>query len=278
MAAPVKYADIGKSVSDLLTKDIPVNSVKLEANTQTVSGVKFTVSGSRANETGVASAELKAKYYDAANGITFTDSYDTSGALKASAELADAPVKGVRAVLDTTFSPSGKSPYGVKITAGYKREYINLNTTVDVLQGPNVAADLTFGNREFVFGALVNVREKTSYDLALGYAQPDYAVAFHARNQLQRFSVSYYHQVDARLSAGAVASYSLDGKDSVSVEAGTNYVLDKDSSVKARIDNNTRIGLGYTQRLRPGVKATFGTVIDPSKGTTQIGLNLNLDA
>jgi len=36
---PVKFSDIGKSVSDLLTKDIPVNSIKVEANTQTVSGV-----------------------------------------------------------------------------------------------------------------------------------------------------------------------------------------------------------------------------------------------
>ena len=39
MSVPTKYGDVGKSVSDLLSKDIPVNSVKVEANTQTVSGV-----------------------------------------------------------------------------------------------------------------------------------------------------------------------------------------------------------------------------------------------
>ena len=39
MSVPVKFSDIGKSVSDLLNKDIPVNTVKVEANTQTASGV-----------------------------------------------------------------------------------------------------------------------------------------------------------------------------------------------------------------------------------------------
>jgi hypothetical protein len=48
MAVPVKFSDIGKSVSDLLTKDIPYNAVKVEGNSQTVSGVvrAFVFSGS----------------------------------------------------------------------------------------------------------------------------------------------------------------------------------------------------------------------------------------
>ena len=211
-------------------------------------------------------------------GITFTDSYDTTGSLKASAEIADTPVVGLRAVLDSTFSPSGKAPYGVKLSGGYKRDYLNLNATADVLNLPNVSADLTVGTRDLVAGAQVSVRDKTTYDLVVSYAQPDYVVAVHARNQFQRVSVSYFHQVDAKLAVGALATYSVDGKDSHSVEAGAAYVLDKDASFKVRVDSAARVGLGYTQRLRPGVKATFGAAIDSGKGTTQLGLSLALDA
>ena len=211
-------------------------------------------------------------------GITFTDSYDTAGALKASAEISDVPFAGLRAVLDTTYSPSGKVPHGVKTTGGYKRDYLNLNATVDVLNGPAINADVTVGTRDLVFGASVGLKDKTTYDLVASYAQPDYVVAFHVRNQLSRATLSYFHQVDAKLSAGAAASYSLDGKDPITVEAGANYVLDKDASFKVKLDNSARIGLGYSQRLRPGVKATFGAVVDTTKGTTAVGLSLNLDA
>jgi voltage-dependent anion channel protein 2 len=211
-------------------------------------------------------------------GITFTDSYDTNGVLKASAELTDTPVSGLRAVLDASFSPSGKpATYGTKVSAGYKREYLNVNTTVDVLNLPNVSADVTVGTRDLVVGALFNVRDKTTYDLVLSYGQPDYVVALHARKQLSQLSLSYFHQVDNKLAAGAVATYGLDGKDT-KVEAGVSYALDKDASIKVRLDSNARLGFGYTQRLRPGIKATFGADVDSAKGTTQLGFNLNLDA
>lgn len=190
----------------------------------------------------------------------------------------DAPVKGLRAVLDTVFSPNGKSPYGVQVSGGYKREYLNANASVDVLQGPTISTDVTVGTRELAFGAAVSFKDKPSYTLALTYAQPDYVVAFHARNQLQKLSLSYFHQVDVKLAAGAVATYSLDGKEGVAIEAGASYIIDKDASVKVRVNNEAKIGLGYSQRLRPGVKSTVGAVIDTNKGTTQLGLSLNLDA
>jgi voltage-dependent anion channel protein 2 len=39
MATTVKYGDIGKSVGDLLGRDYPVGTVKLEVTTKTPNGV-----------------------------------------------------------------------------------------------------------------------------------------------------------------------------------------------------------------------------------------------
>ncbi len=42
-------------------------------------------------------------------------------------------------------------------------------------------------------------------------------------------------------------------------------VLDPASSIKAKISNAGVLALGYTQALRPGVKASFGLALDTQK-------------
>jgi voltage-dependent anion channel protein 2 len=64
---PPKYADIGKSTSDLLNKDFPVSVTKLEVKTTTSNGVSFTVAGSQDTKGAVAS-DLKCKFTDKAHG------------------------------------------------------------------------------------------------------------------------------------------------------------------------------------------------------------------
>jgi hypothetical protein len=51
----------------------------------------------------------------------------------------------------------------------------------------------------------------------------------------------------------------------VALEVGVKSYLDVSSFVKAKINNAGILGLGYTQALRPGVKASFGVAIDTQK-------------
>jgi voltage-dependent anion channel protein 2 len=51
----------------------------------------------------------------------------------------------------------------------------------------------------------------------------------------------------------------------VALEVGVKSYLDISSFVKAKINNAGILGLGYTQALRPGVKASFGVAVDTQK-------------
>jgi hypothetical protein len=79
------------------------------------------------------------------------------------------------------------------------------------------------------------------------------------------FSFSYFHKIQAGLQAGARCQWNKATDSSVSLEVGTKYVLDKDASVKAKINNIGVLGLGYTQMLREGVKVQLGGQFDTTR-------------
>lgn len=64
MSVPPKFADIGKSANDLLSKDYPIGVAKLEVKTTTANGVCFTVNGSEDTKTQTIVGDLKTKYVD----------------------------------------------------------------------------------------------------------------------------------------------------------------------------------------------------------------------
>ncbi|KAJ3316464.1 Mitochondrial porin, partial [Gonapodya sp. JEL0774] len=61
---PAHFGDVGKSVNDLLGKDYPTGSVRLEVKTTAENGVTFTVNGAKDNKSGAIGGDLRAKYAD----------------------------------------------------------------------------------------------------------------------------------------------------------------------------------------------------------------------
>ncbi|CAG8618003.1 31934_t:CDS:2 [Racocetra persica] len=106
----------------------------------------------------------------------------------------------------------------------------------------------------------------TRYGVSAGYTAPEYNVTLKATNSMSAYTLLYYHRVHPDIEAGAKAHWdTTSNSDSVNMEIGAKYFLDRDAFVKAKIDNNGRLGLGYTQALRPGVKISLGGSIDTSK-------------
>jgi len=51
--------------------------------------------------------------------------------------------------------------------------------------------------------------------------------------------------------------------------------------LQAKVDSNGRVGFGYTQALRPGVKISFGSSIDTSRlneNAHRFGISINLES
>ncbi|KAJ3513449.1 hypothetical protein NMY22_g15034 [Coprinellus aureogranulatus] len=127
----------------------------------------------------------------------------------------------------------------------------------------------------------------TRYATAVGFNAPQYSVAIHALNNLKTFSASYYQRINADVEAGAKAVYDPKATaGGVGIEVGTKVYLDRAAFIKAKINNSGVIGLGYTQALRPGVKAQFGLAIDTQKlndpapvgPSHKVGVNFVFDA
>ncbi|KAI9004740.1 eukaryotic porin/Tom40 [Gaertneriomyces semiglobifer] len=284
MAIPPAFSDIGKTAKDLLEKDFPIGSAKLEVNTLTSNGIKFTVLGTKDNKTGAIASELKTKYTDKLRGVTFTESWTTSNVLGAQLELDNTLAKGLKLDFNASLLPA-KGTKNAKAGVEYKQDYIFTRSSVDLFKGPTLHGDAVVGQNGFLAGgeAAYDVSDArvTKYNLAFGYLNREYAVALHATNALSTFAASYYHRVNKDVEAGARATWIKSADNNVRVEVGSKYILDNDAFLKAKIDNAGLLGLGYTQLLRKGIKLSLGGLFDTTRlheNVHKVGLALTLEA
>merc|ERR1712230_113560 len=232
---PPKYSDLSKASSDLLNKDFFTAGNALEVKTKAPNGVAFKVTGNRNIDTNAIAGELEGKFSDPKNGVTFTQAWSSTNALRTVVELENQIAKGLKVDLTGLLLPAtaGKSAF---ITATYKQPSIHTRAHVDVLKGPTFTAD----------------------------AAPSYTVSLHGLSNFSAFSAAYYHRVNNDIEVAAKSVW--DKKSSnVALECGTKVYLDNTAFVKAKVNNAGILVLGYTQALRPGVKAGFGVAIDTQK-------------
>jgi len=275
---PPSWKDLGKSSSDLLNKDFPIDSTSVEVKTSTPSNVVFTVKGTQLGAHPIAGS-LEAKYTDRKNGLTFTQSWTTANALLTNVELDNQIVDGLKLDLATNLTPElhGSGPEkqsslkkGAILNAVYKMPGLHTRASLDIFKGPHFVADAVLGHDGFLLGteAKYNVTsgQITSYAAALGFSASDYAVTLLAQDSLNKYTASYYHRVSRDVEAGGRAHYDAHrSADGVHLEVGTKAYLDSAAFLKAKINNVGLLSLGYTQALRPGVKASFGLALDTQK-------------
>lgn len=99
-------------------------------------------------------------------------------------------------------------------------------------------------------------------------------------NDGQEFNGSIFHKVNSDLSGGVQLSWAS-GSNATKFGIGAQYNLDKDATVRAKVNNASQIGLGYQQKLRDGITLTLSTLVDGKNfnaGGHKIGLALELEA
>ncbi|GAA5881697.1 hypothetical protein JCM8547_007989, partial [Rhodosporidiobolus lusitaniae] len=268
-AVPPSWKDLGKSASDLLNKDFPLSGNALEVKTRAPNGVTFRVAGNRDTKSGAIAGDLEGKYIDAKNGVTLTQTWTTANVLKTQVELENQLAKGLKFDIQGHLLPAtqGKSAY---VTAIYKQPSLHTRALLDVFKGPTFTADAVIGRDGFLLGAestySVPTGSITRYALGLGYAAPSYTVTLHGLANLSVFSASYYHKVSKDVEAGAKAIWdSKSTASAVGLELGAKSYIDNTAFVKAKVNNAGVVVLGYTQALRPGVKASFGLAVDTAR-------------
>jgi len=275
MTAPVppSWKDFGKPLSDLLSKDYPLGISELQVKTRAPNGVLFKAGVLKDNTKQAILGDIEGKYVDGKNGLVLTQTWLTNNSLKTLVELDGQVAKGLKLELLGLINPD-KGSKAALITAIYRQPAFHGRALVDPLNGPTITADAAVGRDGFLAGVEASLDAATQqpkgYAAALGYSAPQYAVQLKALNALSAYQAGYYHKVTNDLEAGAVATYKQ-GTQGVALEVGVKSYLDAAAFIKAKVNGNGLVTLGYTQALRPGVKASFGLQIDSLKLGNQSG-------
>lgn len=283
MSGPAAYADLGKAARDLFSKGFHYGQYKLEAKTKTNSGVEFTTNGSSTHESGQFAGSLETKYKWAEHGVTFTEKWNTENTLVTEVSVEDQLCKGLKLSLDTYFSPqSGKK--GGKIKTAYKHDYVHTNLDLD-LNTLTVFGAAVAGYKGWLAGyqlALDTSKSAKSLlsqsNFAIGYSKDDLTLHT-AVNNGSEYQGSIFHKVNSRLESGVQLSWTA-GSHETRFGVGAKYCPDKDTTIRAKLNNASQLGLSYQHKIRDGVNLTLSTLIEGktlNQGGHKFGIALDFE-
>lgn len=290
------YGDAFKNADDLLSKRYKYAN-KVQIKSKTSDGVKFDFSASHDAKKGVSGA-LKGEYtYD--NLVLDKLEYSTAG--KVTGEL---KLKGVTDGLDLTFKAheglQGKTDAYAKLGTTFKQDNVNVNASVDLLNGPKVSANATVSASGAFFGAKgdfnTGIYDKKdakadskdgddkkaasafdNWGFLVGYSGDDFRVGA-STCKLDRVHLSAHHKVNGDVSVAAGAGGPLPGKEGkVCFQAGASMKLGGDSSVEAKFDKDFNIGVNYRAKLNRCATLTVASSVDGKnlgKDVHQLGFSL----
>merc|ERR1712126_17383 len=282
MAPPV-YADLGKSARDIFGKGYHFGVWKLECKTKTTSGVEFTANTNSAHESGKVDGAIETKYKCKEYGVTFTEKWNTNNSINTEGSVEDQLAKGLKLSLDTSFQPqTGKKDGSLNVQ--YKQDAVSFTSGMKLdLAAPVLNSSLVFGYQGWLAGyqAAFDVSKSkfTKSNFALGYDGKDYILHSNV-NDHNVFGASVYHKVNCRTEAGVQLGWTA-SSNAVNFAIGAKHALDKDTFVRAEVNNSAELGVSYQQKLRDGMTLTMSTQLDTknfNQGGHKIGVALEFSA
>ncbi|CAK1555745.1 unnamed protein product [Leptosia nina] len=280
--SPPQYADLGKKANDVFSKGYHFGVFKLDLKTKSESGVEFTSGITSNQESGKVFGSLSSKYAVKDYGLTFTEKWNTDNTLATDITIQDKIAQGLKVTLEGTFAPMTGSKTG-KLKTSFANETVAVNTNVDLdLAGPIVDVAAVLKYQGWLAGAHTQFdSQKAKFsknNFAFGYQTNDFALHTNVDNG-KEFGGSIYQKVSDKLDCGVSMKWATGSTDTL-FGVGAKFALDQDASLHAKINNKSLIGLGYQQKLRPGVTLTLSAAIDGQNfnaGGHKVGVALELE-
>jgi voltage-dependent anion channel protein 2 len=277
------FKDIGKLCNDLLSKDYKVGKNVVEVKSKTPSGVTFTPTATK-SEKGDFSATLKAAY----GILPWLDgecTFGTNGSVSLSLEAADALTKGLTltAECDKATKEGGSLLASANMIADYKSELFSCKTEYEMYKQTLLASCSTVYST-FAFGLdgsySVAKGSLGKYACAMQFVQPDFTIAskMEDKSGSKTLKCSYFHKVSGDMQLGVSIEKPL-AKPDMTIEFGTAYKLDKDTTVKAKVDSDGILCASYKQKISPLTTMTLAAQVDTvqlSDSKHKFGLQLNV--
>ncbi|XP_050078116.1 voltage-dependent anion-selective channel-like isoform X1 [Anopheles maculipalpis] len=181
------------------------------------------------------------------------------------------------------FTLSYRSKTG-RFKTAYSHDRVRVDADFNVdLSGPLVNASGVASYQGWLAGyqvAFDSQKSKiTANNFALGYSAGDFVLHTNV-NDGREFGGLIYQRCNDRLETAVQLSWAS-GSNATKFGMGAKYDLDKDACVRAKVNNQSQIGLGYQQKLRDGITLTLSTLVDGKNfnaGGHKIGVALELEA
>lgn len=281
--APPSYYDLGKQARDVFNKGYHFGLWKLDVKTKTNSGVEFSTSGHSNQDTGKVFGSLETKYKVKEYGLNFSEKWNTDNTLTSEVSVENQLVKGLKVSFDGMFVPHTGSKTG-RFKTAYSHDRVRVDADFNVdLSGPLVNASGVAAYQGWLAGyqvAFDSQKSKiTANNFALGYSAGDFVLHTNV-NDGREFGGLIYQRCNDRLETAVQLSWAS-GSNATKFGMGAKYDLDKDACVRAKVNNQSQIGLGYQQKLRDGITLTLSTLVDGKNfnaGGHKIGVALELEA
>lgn len=281
--APPAYADLGKQARDIFGKGYHFGLWKLDCKTKTASGVEFNTSGHSNQDNGKVFGSLETKYRFKEYGVTFSEKWNTDNTLTSEISVEDQLIKGLKLAFDGSFAPQTGNKTG-KVKTTYCHDVVRVDADVNIdLAGPLINVSGVAAYQGWLAGyktAFDTQKSKvTANNFALGYTTKDFILHTNV-NDGREFGGLIYQRCSDRLESGVELSWAS-GTNATKFGIGAKYALDRDACVRAKVNNQSQIGLGYQQKLRDGITLTLSTLIDGKNfnaGGHKIGVALELEA
>jgi len=279
--APPSFSDIGKQSRDVFGKGYHFGLMKLEVKSKTSTGVEFTNALNSTLDTGAVTGNIETKYKCGEYGVTFTEKWNTDNTLNCSVDVQDKLMPGMKVTVDGNMKPDTGAMAG-KLKTEYKHDSLVVNADMNLTASPvlNCSTSLGYGAWALGYSTAFDTAKSTftKHNCALGYATKE--MNCHATaNDSKVFGGGIYHRINPSLETGVSISAAVGGNTNFGI--GCKYALGPDASIRAKVDNSSKVGLSYQQKLRDGVTLTLSTQLDGTKLNApghKVGLALEMSA
>jgi hypothetical protein len=291
MSHPGLFKDLGKRVSDLLTKEFPTEEKKVEFKGATINNVTVESTLTQKPD-GSILGTLTPSYKYKPYGTTLTAEVNTKKEGKVEAVVENQLADGLKLTL--TGEARGKNNFAT-LSTEYKHEYATFTGSVDYGKpnGSLLKDSVVFGSQGFALGlsaeyllGTTDASELKTFNTTVSYTKPDFDITAFGRliseKEKNEIGATYFQNVNSDVAVGAEVVFDTAHADSKpKLTFGTQYKLNTDTTVKAKFDTNGLLGLSYAQRFNKNSRFILGANVDTNnlsgKSSSTVGFTVALN-
>ncbi|CAG0892969.1 unnamed protein product [Cyprideis torosa] len=283
MVPPPLYFDLGKQCRDLFAKGYHFGNVRVDLKTKSAAGINMAGTITQNLESTKTNANAEVKFKLPEYCAEFIEKWNTDNVIYCEINSEDKVAKGVKVASVSTFAPF-TGMWSLLGKSQFRHDLASVNVDCDFFNGPTVIGSIVFG-KQGIFGGYHMCYDTckaklTRSNIAAAYESKDISLHAHVDDGAE-FGGSIYHRVKNNLEAGVMVGFTM-GPNTTRLALCTKYQMDDGDTVfRAKLNNNSQLGLSWSTRIRTGINTTVSSLLDLrslNQGGHKLGLALELEA